>query len=247
MDVAQKGYVPSRIAIARLDRPATRPRTASTTVGAWAPAAAACRGTLAGDRTALARGDGGRDRHRGLSTGTLASGSVRVTFSRFTDDGRTFVDGTVSVANPDATSQPWVIRIDVRASGAHTGAMHADLRVNNATKPLPTKSGTWTAVYDGRSAPPLPALGPCYAQLPQPSRLAVAARRAGRRALVTVTADVAGDRRPVHRARVRVAGRTVKTGADGRAVLRLPARGRAVAVTATAGDTFLPGRVTLRR
>ena len=246
MDVAQKGYVPSRIAIARLDRPATRPRTASTTVGAWAPAAATFRGTLAGDRTALARGDAGGTATV-VSTGTLASGSVRVTFSRFTDDGRTFVDGTVSVANPDATSQPWVIRIDVRASGAHTGAMHADLRVNNATKPLPTKSGTWTAVYDGRSAPPLPALGPCYAQLPQPSRLAVAARRAGRRALVTVTADVAGDRRPVHRARVRIAGRTVKTGADGRAVLRLPARGRAVAVTATAGDTFLPGRVTLRR
>jgi hypothetical protein len=242
--VAQKGLAPNRIAIARLDRAASRPaKAAATTVGAWAPPAAPFPGTLSSNRTVTVHGLKG-----GSATivyqGTLLNGSTSVTFDHYTDDGKTFVDGTMSGGNPDPTSMPWALKADVTVSGAHTGRLRVDLVVDNNHKPLPAKTGTFAATYDGKTAPPLPELGQCYAKLPKPAPLALRARAAGGRMRATVTATIAGDRRPVQSAVVRVGGRSARTNSAGHATLAV-GRGRHT-ITASAGDTFRPARVTLR-
>jgi len=241
--VAQKGLAPTWIEIARIDRPPTRaPRVVSSRVGSWAPAAAGYRGTLSADRTVVARGP-----RAGTATivyqGNLLTGSVSVTYHHYSADGRTFVDGTMSGGNQNAQTMPWTLHADVRVSGAHTGRLLADLVVNNNAQPLPQKTGTLTATYDGRAAPPLPALGPCYSRLPAPSPLHVAVHRAGSRVSVSVTADIAGDRRPVEGAVVRLGRDVVRTDRRGRAVLALP--GHRVTLVVTAGSTFRRSRVTL--
>jgi hypothetical protein len=169
--------------------------------------------------------------------GTLASGSQSVVFDGYTSDGATFVNGTMTVANPDATAAPWTFTNDVRVTGAHTGRLLAHLTVNNNAHPLPRMSGTFRAVYDGRVAPALPPLGPCYSKLPRTTPLTVTTRRHGTSLAVTVTADIDGDRRPVQRALVRVGAVSAHTNGSGRAVLALTA-GRRDRLRVTAGDTF---------
>jgi len=242
--VAQKGLAPSRITIARLDRAPGKPaKAAATTVGAWAPPAVTFPGTLSSNRTVTVHGLKG-----GSATivyqGTLVSGSTNVTFDHYTDDGRTFVDGTMSGGNPDPTMMPWTLKADVTVTGAHTGRLRADLVVDNNHKPLPAKTGTFAATYDGKAAPPLPELGQCYSRLPKPTPLTVQARAAGGRVRVTVTADIAGDRRPVRGAVVRVGARRARTNGAGRATLSGIGSGRHT-ITASAGDTFRAAHSTL--
>ena len=190
---------PNRIAIAALDIPATTPvPSGSSSVGAWAPPA----GTYTGlnvNRTVTVDGEAGGTATI-TYTGVLVQGGVSVTYNRFTDDGRTFVDGTMSGGN---ATGPWKLEADVRVSGEHTGFMKADLTIIAAEppSPLPTKTGTMTAVYDGKTAPPLPELGACYDELPKPSPLQLDLKPTGNHVKVTVTANIDGDVRPVLNAR----------------------------------------------
>jgi hypothetical protein len=50
-----------------------------------------------------------------VTRGNLLAGDVRVTYDRFTDDGATFIDGTMAAQMADRTSR---FRFDVRVSGA---------------------------------------------------------------------------------------------------------------------------------
>jgi hypothetical protein len=239
--VAQKGLTPNRILIARIRRPQARPgRTFETKVGDWAPTPLTAFNTTNSNRTVVvpgARGGTATLTYRGM----LADGTWSTTYDAYTEDGETFVDGTVSASRNLAGV--WHVDADVHVRGAHTGRLQSDLVIGpQGPDGLPTKTGTITAVYDGRRAPDLPALGPCPQQLPTRNDLAVVARaNRGGHVTVTVAAAIAGDRRPVAGARVHLAGQVATTDRRGRARLRMRGAGR-YPVTVDAGDTFHTGR-----
>jgi hypothetical protein len=251
--VAQKGLAPSDIAVAEIDRPATRPqRAVSSAVGAWAPAAATYQGPLAADRHVVVPGPRGGTATL-TYTGNLSGGGMSVTFDHWTADGHTFVTGTMSAGNPAETTAPWTIRDDVTVSGAHTGRLRADLVINNNHHPLPRMTGSFSAVYDGHRAPPLAHLGACPAELPRATPLQATAHVHGNRVTVRVWADIDGDRRPVVRALVRGGTRRVSTNAAGRATLTLAhgrgavrSVGRRHTVVVSAGDTFSSVKLRVR-
>ena len=242
---------PNRIAIARLGRAPTKSvAVSSTSVGAWALPARIYRGPHASERTALVRG-----KASGSATisykGALGGGgaSTFVVFDRFTDDGVTFVNGTMSgSAGKQGVGErrAWVLLADINVSGRHTGKLMMDLTIDNAAKPLPAMSGTLTAVYDGKVAPQLPALGPCYDDQAKASPLQLALKRAGNSVLATVTADIHGDVRPVMNATISYGQRKVKTDRRGQAHFRL-VPGQQLNIVATAGDTFVPASATAPR
>jgi hypothetical protein len=226
--------------IAHIDRtPGKANPVASSAPGAWAPSAAAWRGPMSTDRTIKVVGARGGNATI-VTRGNLIAGEVRVTCDRFTDDGPTFVDGTLSAHMANRTSR---FQFDVRVSGAHTGELKADLTVNVAAQPLPTMTGTFTARYDGHEAPPLPPLGPCYDKLPVAVPLRATITRTAAHDVVTVDADIAGDVRPVQNAVIHAPGGPYRTDASGQAELPLTAPG-ARSVTVTAGDTFVPVSVS---
>jgi hypothetical protein len=242
---------PNRIALARLDREPTVPRPiARTVIGDWAPAASLYRGPHAEDRTVTARGRAGGSATLTF-TGQLGGGgaATSVVFDRFTDDGASFVTGAMSQAADvagEGERRGWTLKADVAVTGRHSGNLVMDLRVDNAARPLPTLNGSLRAVYDGKTAPPLPPLGACYDRQPKPAPLRLDLVRAGRAVRARVSADIYGDVRPVMNATLVAGGLRVKTNARGEAVLAAPREGP-VEVTATAGDTFLPARARLSR
>jgi hypothetical protein len=238
--VEQKGLVPNRIRIARIERkPGRRERITSSAVGPWAPPPNQYVATTGSDATVTVNGHGGGTADIAYS-GDLAAGSWSARFNHYSADGRSFVDGTYAVTSTNSGSY-WTIKADIIVSGKHSGSLHADLVVDNGASPLPAKSGIFNAVYDGKTAPPLPQLGPCYKRLPRKSRLILKARARGgpgdRRIAVSVRANVYGDKRPVRGALVRAGGHRARTNARGHAVLPVDGQGRR-SVTAVAGDTF---------
>jgi hypothetical protein len=237
---------PNRIALAHLDRAPTAPRpVVRTVIGDWAPPAGLYRGPHAEDRTVIVRGRAGGQATLKL-TGKLGGGgaATSVVFDRFTDDGETFVSGAMSQASDvagEGERRGWTLKSDLAVTGHHTGRMLMDLKIDNAARPLPVLSGTLSAVYDGRTAPPLPPLGACYDKQPKPTPLRLDWARAGGAVRAKVTADIAGDVRPVMNATLRVGTRVVKTNARGEAEFVAP-KDSDTEVVATAGDTFLPAR-----
>ena len=242
-------FGPNRIVMARLGREPTSPiAPVATAIGDWAPPAALYRGPHAEDRTALVRGRAGGEATITLR-GKLGGGgaSTMIVFDRFTDDGETFVSGTMShAADVEGVGERrgWTLHSDVVVSGRHTGSLQMDMRIDNSVRPLPDMSGTISAVYDGRPAPPLPQLGPCYDRLPQPSPLRLEVRRIGGSAVANVTADVYGDIRPVMNAILRYGDYTVTTDARGQAQLPVSS-GEAGEIVVSAGDTFVPARAMI--
>jgi hypothetical protein len=232
-----------------LDRPATRPvRFVPTSLGPWAAPAPLYRGPHASDRTATVRGKKGGSAtivYKGHLNGGGAS--TTVAFDRFTDDGTTFVSGTMSGASAaagDGERRGWILKADIKVTGRHHGGLQMDLNVDNAARPLPVMTGTIHADYDGRVAPPLPVLGPCYSTQPKASPLRLDLRRSGSKVVAMVTGDVYGDVRPVMNATVRWGAGVARTDADGHAVL--PAQATTTGeVVATAGDTFVPASARL--
>jgi hypothetical protein len=235
--VEQKGLVPNRIRIARVERkPGKRERITSSAVGPWAPPPNQYVATTGSDATVTVNGHGGGTADIAYD-GDLAAGSWSATFHHYSADGKSFVDGTYRVTSANSGSY-WTIKAGITVRGRHTGSLNADLVVDNGASPLPAKSGTFDAVYDGRTAPPLPQLGPCYGRLPRKSKLVLKTRALGaQRIAVTVEANVYRDRRPVRGAVVRAGGRRARTNARGHALLRVGPRGGRT-VTAVAGDTF---------
>lgn len=237
--------IPNRLAIARLMRePTTAVPASPSEVGSWAPQAARYEGPHAVERTVVARGERGGKATIKYSGSLGQNAATAVVFERFTDDGRSFVDGTMEISSQTGR---WKLFADVAVSGEHTGSLKMDLQLDNNVRPLPTKAGTITAVYDGNAAPPLPDLGPCYDKLPKPSPLRLEATRAGNQLRATVTADVYGDVRPVAGAVVQAGAASARTDASGVAIIKVDGDSGNLAVTATAGDTFIPATISTPR
>jgi hypothetical protein len=234
---------PNRVAIARIDRaPSTPVTSVRSAVGSWAPPAKDFKGPHAMDRIATVRGARGGSAVITYS-GNLGGGNAatKVVFDKFTDDGITFVTGTMSGAaggTGEGEHRGWLLLADITLSGRHTGSMEMNLRIDNAKQPLPEMTGTLRAVRDGKVAPPLPTMGPCYATQPKASPLNLDLQRYKGRVRANVTANVYGDVRPVRNASVTVGSVVVRTDAIGRAWLPYGSiKGRDV--TARAGDTFV--------
>lgn len=234
--------IPNRLAIARLSRaPTNAVSAAPSTVGSWAPPAAQYSGPLASARTVAVSGNHGGTATVSYSGALGHDAATRVVYERFTDDGRSFVDGVMEISSLD---QRWKLSGDVTVSGEHAGRLQMDLALDNAAR-IPTMQGTINAVYDGKAAPPLPVLGPCYDKLPKPSPLSLNVTRNGRRVRAVVTADVYGDVRPVAGAVVQAGAVISRTDEHGAVTFMLPRTDDSVDVTATAGDTFLAVTRTL--
>jgi hypothetical protein len=237
--------IPNRIAVARLLRePTTAAPAATTVVGDWAPPAAEYAGPHAMERTIVVRGDSGGTATIRYSGSLGQNAATSILFDRFTDDGHSFVDGPMDISS---VTGRWTLTADVVVSGEHRGHLEMDLKFDNSAKPVPLKEGTLRAVYDGKVAPPIPELGPCYDKLPKPSPLRLDASRKGNQLRATVTADVYGDVRPVSGATVRVGEVSARTNAVGVATIDLGDRGGVFTVTAEAGDTFLPATQAMQR
>jgi hypothetical protein len=255
--VAQKGLVPNRILVAHIDRrPGKEQKIVSSNVGSWAPPPNEYVATTGSNASVTVNGHGGGTADISYS-GNLASGDWSATFNHYSRDGKTFVDGTYRVTSTN-TGSYWTIDADITVTGQHTGSLQANLVVNNGASPLPVKSGTFHAVYDGKTAPPLPKLGPCYKELPRKTKLEVTARSykngSGNFIVAHVSANTGdggpypptADRRPVQDAMVKVRQLSGRTDAAGRAIIRVPESAAGYPVRAFAGDTFAPGQAAVR-
>jgi hypothetical protein len=236
----------NRLLVAHLDRKATKPvKVVSSQPGSWAPTPDKYKGVSDANRTVTVHGlKSGTAKI--VYQGTLAGGFYSVAYTHYSDDGRSFVDGTESIDTPAFSIMPATNKADITLSGARTGRLKADFKMGRLNG-TPTASGTVSASLDGyKLAGSVQKLGPCPTKLPTRQPLKLKTRASGARLLVTVTADSAptvhaadgyGDVRPVQGAVVRVGGRRVVTDARGRATVRLrPGHRR---VTASAGDTFI--------
>ncbi|HEY1277855.1 MAG TPA: hypothetical protein VGF25_23310 [Thermoleophilaceae bacterium] len=241
--VAQKGLVPNRVLIAHIRRHPTKPRRIrQTRVGSWASTPKAYAGTTDSNQTVTLQGTGGGSVTLSYR-GTLADGTWSQTYSHYSEDGRTFVDGAVGAARN--SQGVWHVDAGVRVSGAHTGRLTGNLVIGPAdASGLPTKTGSMVATLDGHTTPDLPKLGACHGALPRRTPVRVRASRRGARVTVAVSAAIAGDRRPVAGAVVRAGGRRLRTDERGRARLRVPAGVDRVRVDA--GDTFRRGAARVR-
>lgn len=254
---AYMGTVPSRIAIATLGRaPAPPLPVVSSAVGAWAPTPSAYSPGAAASGIFVARGQASGSAII-LHLGNLVSGVGLVIYEHYSEDGRSFADGTESVANPAETIAPVRWRANITISGAHHGYLHANMSWNG---PQGT-SGSVTSMLDGTTLTGPPPVGACPARLPAavPLRLRVTPSQAGGRTTLTVTvsAAIAGagmneqgvDARPVQGAQISAAGAQAITDATGVGSLLLPAGtspgAAGTVVSASAGDTFAATSVTV--
>jgi hypothetical protein len=252
----------NRLLIAHLDRARTAPKpVVDSTPGAWAQTPAQYTGIA--DSNAIIRVKGLK---AGAATITyvgtiLTGGHYSVSYDHYSDDGASFLDGTESIdLMPLLTVLPSHTTARLKLTGAHTGHLKADLTIGRRFG-APWGEGTVDTEYDGYEiSGELPKLGGCPKALPtaQPLKLATKVTRGRTRTTVraTVTADSwptaragdhFGDLRPVRRATVRFAGRTLRTDARGRATFRVRRTLTGPrALRATAGDTFTPARATVR-
>jgi hypothetical protein len=227
--------------------------------GKWAPSPLAYHGPIGGINHVVLPG---------MKAGTatidydnvkgLFGGADRVTYSHYSDDGRHFVDGTNVLTDPNLMAGPVTIDTDLTMTGADTGNEHVHAVFSGLANARDvTVTGTAASTYDGTSLHGIPqAPGPCPDALPRPPQLHVQAhldRHGARRdVLVQVSATVADagpnegrlDTRPVTDAVVTLGDDTVRTSADGRAVLSVPAGSAGlVDISAAAGDTLRPCRI----
>jgi hypothetical protein len=243
----------NRLLVAKLDRKPTKPvRVRSSAPGDWAPAPDDYVGVADTTQTVTLNG-----RASGTATvsysGNLVFGDYSVTYHGYSDDGRSFIDGTESIESRFG-SLPAQNLADITITGRHSGSLEADFAMGRNAENEPVASGEVAAELDGYElAGSVQKLGACPDKLPTVQPLQIDSKRKARGVTVTVTADTApdlwaggprGDERPVSRAVVSAGGRSVRTDRRGKARLRLsPGRHR---VRASAGDTFAPVRERVR-
>jgi hypothetical protein len=174
--------------------------------------------------------------------GAFLGGTWSETYNNYSDDGATFVNGTVTTNG--LTEGAYSAHLTM--TGRHTGSQDADIAMQRLGL-----SGHATSTLDGHTiaGPTADMLngGACPSILPKKPALKVAVRSlsAGTYRL-TVTASIAGmgatesetDTRPV--AGATIAG--TKTNARGVATVHVKGKRR---VTVTAGNTLAPATVTL--
>jgi Tol biopolymer transport system component len=242
------GSVPSRLMIAKLDRPpgAAIPVTSSK-VGDWAPSAHSA-GT-GFDRPASVTVPGKVAGTVSITfAGNILSSAGTVTYRHYSDDGQTFADGTQTITNPQILVSPVTLDVDITISGAHSGFWRGHMDAGGGKPP----SGAIESAFDGHHVSGLPAVGACPQSLPRATPLRVQTwlvrRGDGDVIDIRVRASIHGagrseqltDTRPVHGATVSLAGQHARTDARGRATLPLPPDHGRHRLEVTAGDTFVP-------
>jgi hypothetical protein len=251
------GSVPSRLLIAKLDRPPTSPlRVVSSDVGRWAPSAGSAGTGFDQPATVTVHG-----KAAGTATitytGNILSSADSLTYNHFSDDGKSFADGSETINNPQILTTPVSLAANITITGAHRGFFNASMTAGEGQGQVPT--GTIESQFDGTYRGGLPRVGACPRSMPHPVR--VLARSIVRRGAATasvgvrVTASIFGagmneagtDTRPVRDATVLLAGQRAYTDGSGRARFtvrerRRPTRDR---MLVTAGATFLPARRTV--
>ena len=75
--------------------------------------------------------------------GSFTSGVFRVTYQGYSDDGRTFLDGTEAFDNGSILSSG-AYEVDLRSTGAHEGSMTGRIAIDGTAI-----SGSITSVVDG--------------------------------------------------------------------------------------------------
>ncbi len=233
--ISQLGLTPHRIVIARIHRPPAKPLpTVSSSVGSWAPAPQNYHDTINSNSTVTLHG---KDGTALLSLqGSLAGGRWSVAYRHFSQDGKTFLDGTeTATGSPIAT---FTLDGSITVSGANTGSLHAALTYDDTTA-THTTTGYYHATYDGRVAPPITKASlSCYRYLPHNTRLRLQLHHESDKIVVTVRADIHGDDRPVSGAVIRLGNNRAMTTDSGQ--VTLPALTHRSRLTATAGYTFTP-------
>jgi hypothetical protein len=251
------GSVPSRLLIARLGVRPSRPLpVASSDVGSWAPSPATSGTGFDHPATVTVHG-----KSAGTATitytGDILSSADSVTYAHFSDDGKSFADGTETIDNPQLLTTPVSLGANITISGAHRGTFTAKMTAGEGQGQAP--SGTIESRFDGMSRSGLPAVGACPRNLPHlvPVLARAAVHRGARAATVSVrvTASIAGaemnelgmDSRPIQSATVLIGGRRLLTDDEGITTATLPEAGRPrrYRLRVLAGDTFLPAHSTI--
>jgi hypothetical protein len=240
-------------------KPSRPLRAVSSQPGSWAPSPVNYHGAIGHDGTVTLHGPGGGTVtiQYGGSPGGVA-GRWSETYANYSDDGRDFVNGTVTITSSNAATGPGSYTSDLTMTGAHTGSDKADLTMSSNGI-----TGHAESTYNGHTVtgPPPIATGPaaqggpkssCPNMLPKEPSLHVTAISLGHgRYRLKVTVRIAGaganeaavDVEPVYHAKVRIGRRTIYTNHDGAATVKIE---RSRRVTISAGDTLKPALANLR-
>lgn len=167
--------------------------------------------------------------------GDYASGSWRVRYRNYSDDGRTTISGTESIRVPSALV-PATYDVDLRSRGARTGNMRGHLSID----PRGTTTGDLRTQVDGETWEGVPTQDDCPGMRRPALRVEVEGG-SGRTRTVTVSARVAEDSRarPVRGALVTAGDRHYRT--DGRGQVRLEAGAGTVSAVTAGGFRDWPG------
>jgi hypothetical protein len=220
--------------------------------GAWAPSPTGYHPAMGYAGTITLAGPGGGKVTIHYSGGVF-SGNWSETYANYSEDGRDFVNGTVTITGP-VTGGTYSSHLTM--TGANTGSDSTDITFNHGAK------GHATATYDGHTITgPMPqqvnattAGGPataCPRALPkEPALHATATRLPDGDYKVKVTVSIAGmganetvvSTRPVYHATLKLGNTTIHTNHSGIAIVKAS---KSHTVTVAAGDTLLPTSVHL--
>jgi Tol biopolymer transport system component len=255
----------SYLEIARLPtRRPTRPQPiVSSQPGAWAPTHEQYHGALGAKQDITLKGlrSGTVTLHYDQNFLTKTANSA--TYKNYSDDGKSFLNGTDSVTRDRPASTTRVVT-DLKLTGAHTGSLNRDITYVTPATGAETGSitGRSKVTFDGTTHEgvdsPADRCATVRDRLPRAVKLdAHAGRGHGRTLVVSVTAaypnaglnEQGVDKRPVRGATVTYGGDTATTNNDGIAFVhprrRPGSNDRTIHVSA--GDTFRPTTITAPR
>ncbi|MFL9875837.1 TolB family protein [Paraburkholderia megapolitana] len=226
-------------------QPTTPLPTVSSQPGSWASAPGEYHGALGFDGTITLPGPGGGKvtvMYGGLPGEGALAGQWSETYAGYSEDGRSFINGTVTIKGSAAAGS---YSSHLTMTGAHTGSDDAELILKSGGP-----GGQAHSTYDGNTVTgPTPEEikgGGCPDMLPKEPALQVTSTDLGNGAYtVKVTVSIAGvganeatiDTRPVNHATLVLGNATTYTNNEGVATVFLNGSHD---LTVTAGDTLVP-------
>jgi hypothetical protein len=135
-------------------------------------------------------------RDKSCCTSTTGPGALadsdKATYLNHSDDGKSYINGTMTLDNQGITDKGRHMTTDLEMTGAHTGSLKSDLTYG----PLSNSSlaGSVTVIFDGKTLkgpPKVDACGDLHKDLARATPLKAVARRSGADVTVKVTAAVA--------------------------------------------------------
>lgn len=222
-----KGMMDNEIIIAHIDRtPGEKTPISPVIIGNWALSVKDWKGHFTGsDHARIVGGKKSGTAKVTYSGYGVLYGDITVKYDNFSDDGKTFINGEMSaqMGIPPVFGN-MTIKAAIKLSGEHSGSMVADIKDG---------AGSWETIYDGAKTTGLPAIAPCYKDLPGKTPLTITSNQVNGKMKVMVTASVASDTRPVQNAVVHYSGKSIKTDAQG--IAYIPSNSQ---FTVSAGETF---------